>query len=117
MGHEVDVTAQGRHVLILTVVFPPDNVSTAHQVGYIAQDLSAAGHRVTVVTTTPHSRPDAGVVVPPVRVIRIPVPHKGRSALRNAFIWLLFLIGSAPRRPPLSRGGGPRSPSSGGLLY
>jgi glycosyltransferase involved in cell wall biosynthesis len=88
------MTSRGRRVLIFTVVFPPDNVSTAHLVGYLADDLTAAGHRVSVITTTPHSRPDPGARVPEVRIIRIPVPRKGRSPLRNAFIWLLYLMGA-----------------------
>ena len=43
---------------------------------------------------TPHSRPDPGAKVPDVRIIRIPVPRKGTSALRNALIWLVYLVGS-----------------------
>ncbi len=88
------MTSRGRHVLIFSVVFPPDNVSTGHLVGYLADDLTAAGHRVSVITTRPHSRPDPGAKVPEVRIIRIPVPRKGTSSLRNAFIWLLYLIGA-----------------------
>jgi glycosyltransferase involved in cell wall biosynthesis len=88
------MTARGRHVLIFSVVFPPDNVSTAHLVGFLADDLTAAGHRVTVVTTRPHSRPEPGAPVPQGRIIRIPVPRKGTSSLRNALIWLIYLIGA-----------------------
>ena len=77
------MTSRGRHVLMFSVVFPPDNVSTAHLVGYLADDLTAAGHRVSVITTTPHSRPDRGARVPEVRIIRIPVPRKGRSGSPN----------------------------------
>ena len=88
------MTSRGRHVLIFSVVFPPDNVSTGHLVGYLADDLTAAGHRVSVITTRPHSRPDPGAKVPDVRIIRIPVPRKGTSALRNALIWLVYLVGS-----------------------
>ena len=87
------MTDRGRHVLVLSVVFPPDNVSTAHLVADLTADLVTAGHRVTVITTTPHSRPDPGARrdFPGVRVIRIPVPRKGSSALRNALIWLIYL--------------------------
>jgi len=90
------MTSRGRHVLIFSVVFPPDNVSTAHLVGNLAEDLITAGHRVSVITTTPHSRPEGTAKGEPagVRIIRIPVPRKGRAALRNAFIWLLYLIGA-----------------------
>lgn len=88
------MAGRGRHVLIFSVVFPPDNVSTAHLVGFLADDLAAAGHRVTVITTTPHSRPEPEMVMPSGKVIRIPVPRKGTSALRNAFIWAIYLVGA-----------------------
>jgi glycosyltransferase involved in cell wall biosynthesis len=88
------MTGRGRHVLIFSVVFPPDNVSTAHLVGFLADDFTAVGHRVTVITTTPHSRPEPEMAVPAGRIIRIPVPRKGSSALRNALIWLLYLLGA-----------------------
>ncbi len=41
-------------ILISSLVFPPDGVSTAYVVGDLAVDLAAMGHQVTVVTTTPH---------------------------------------------------------------
>ena len=46
------------HALILTFVFPPDNVSTAHLVGEVAIGLRDSGYRVTVITTAPHSNRD-----------------------------------------------------------
>ena len=46
------------NILILTLVFPPDNVSTAHIFGDIAGDLSSLGHSVTVLTTIPHYNKD-----------------------------------------------------------
>lgn len=46
------------HVLIVSLVFPPDSVSTAEIMGDLAQDLQALGHSVTVVTTMPHYNPD-----------------------------------------------------------
>jgi colanic acid biosynthesis glycosyl transferase WcaI len=46
------------NVLILSLVFPPDSVSTAEIMGDLAQDLRALGHSVTVVTTVPHYNPD-----------------------------------------------------------
>lgn len=81
------------HVLIFTDVQPPDNVSTAHIVAALAQDLHDGGHRVTVVSTRPHSRPEGPVAdrVDGPRVIRVPVPRKSRSAIRNALIWMLYL--------------------------
>ncbi len=44
-------------ILILTLVFPPDQVSTAQIMGDIAVDLKAQGHQVTVITTRPHYNP------------------------------------------------------------
>lgn len=41
-------------VVIYTLVFPPDGVSTAQLYGELAEDLAAYGHDVVVVTTTPH---------------------------------------------------------------
>ena len=46
------------HVLVLSLVFPPDNVSTAVILGELSADLKAAGHQVSVVTTTPHYNRD-----------------------------------------------------------
>src|SRR4029453_18932778 len=45
-------------LLILSLVFPPDNVSTAQIMGALATDLQACGHRVFVLTTVPHYNDD-----------------------------------------------------------
>ena len=42
------------HILLLTLVFAPDSVSTSVLLSQLAQDLQALGHTVTVLTTTPH---------------------------------------------------------------
>ena len=42
------------HILLLTLVFPPDSVSTAVLLGELAQELHHLGHELTVLTTTPH---------------------------------------------------------------
>jgi colanic acid biosynthesis glycosyl transferase WcaI len=47
------------NVLILSLVFPPDSVSTAEIMGDLAQDLCDRGHTVSVLTTVPHYNPDA----------------------------------------------------------
>jgi colanic acid biosynthesis glycosyl transferase WcaI len=47
------------HVLILSLDFPPDNVSTGHLMGDLAADMVERGHKVTVITTKPHARRDA----------------------------------------------------------
>lgn len=41
-------------VTILSIVAPPDAVSTAELVGEVAADLAAAGHEVNVLSTAPH---------------------------------------------------------------
>jgi colanic acid biosynthesis glycosyl transferase WcaI len=46
-------------VLLLSLVFAPDGVSTAQLMGELAADLQRAGHDLAVVTTTPHYNRDA----------------------------------------------------------
>lgn len=41
-------------VLLLSLIFPPDSVSTAQIMGELAVDLVKRGHRVTVISTIPH---------------------------------------------------------------
>jgi colanic acid biosynthesis glycosyl transferase WcaI len=52
------VPAPVSSVLILSLVFPPDSVSTAEIMGDLALELRARGHRVTVLTTVPHYNRD-----------------------------------------------------------
>jgi colanic acid biosynthesis glycosyl transferase WcaI len=47
------------NVLFLSLVFPPDAVSTAQIMGELAADLRRHGHTITVVTTAPHYNRDA----------------------------------------------------------
>jgi colanic acid biosynthesis glycosyl transferase WcaI len=47
------------NVLILSLVFPPDSVSTAQIMGELGTDLESQGHKVTVITTSPHYNQDA----------------------------------------------------------
>lgn len=44
--------------MVLTLVFPPEQVSTAQLLGELVEDLVRQGRRVTVVTTKPHFHPD-----------------------------------------------------------
>lgn len=96
-------------VLILSLVFPPDNVSTAQLMGELARDLSRLGHAVRVVTTVPHYNPPteasplkriAGVLLQGSNFADIPVTHvwvprKGRNLVVRAFGWMVFhLIGT-----------------------
>lgn len=46
------------NVLLLSLVFSPDNVSTAQIMAGIAEDLRKAGHSVRVLTSTPHFHRD-----------------------------------------------------------
>jgi colanic acid biosynthesis glycosyl transferase WcaI len=67
-------------VLLLTLVFPPDSVSTAQIMGDLATDLLGLGHDVTVVTTTPHYNRD------PELEARQPLrPWWGRVVQRSSF--------------------------------
>jgi len=46
------------NVLILTLVFPPDSVSTAQIMGELSMDLKKMGHTLTILTTSPHYNRD-----------------------------------------------------------
>jgi len=95
------------NLLFLTLVFPPDGVSTAHIMGDLTEDLARGGHAVSVFTTTPHFNrdPDAEGRQPrrhlwPVALQRsdfrgIPVyhtlmPRKGRSVALRLAGWAWF---------------------------
>lgn len=45
-------------VLLHTLVFPPDGVSTSVLLADLMQDLAAAGHQITILTTSPHYNRD-----------------------------------------------------------
>jgi colanic acid biosynthesis glycosyl transferase WcaI len=49
-------------VLILSLLFPPDRVSTAEIMGDLAVDLRVRGHDVSVVTTAPHYNPSSEAI-------------------------------------------------------
>lgn len=96
-------------VLLVSLVFPPDNVSTAHLMGELAVDLAAAGHDVTVITTTPHYNRDAEAeAAQPLRpfwgrlvqrstyrglpVYHTLMPRKSRSSLLRVGAWAIFHV-------------------------
>lgn len=96
-------------VLILTLVFPPDGVSTAQIVGDLAADLQAGGHEVVVLTTTPHyNRDPVAEAAQPLRpwwgralqassfrgipVYHARVPRKGRSVAGRLAAWGVFHV-------------------------
>jgi colanic acid biosynthesis glycosyl transferase WcaI len=95
------------HVLVLSLVFPPDSVSTAQIMGDLAMDLAHLGHRVSVVTTTPHYNrdPDAEARQPlrrtwgglvarsrfgDAQVWHTVMPRKTASVPRRLAAWCLF---------------------------
>jgi colanic acid biosynthesis glycosyl transferase WcaI len=70
------------HVLIYSLVFPPDGVSTAQLYGELAEDLQMAGHHVSVITTAPHYNCDSvAVATQPLRRI----PRWGGMLLESDF--------------------------------
>jgi colanic acid biosynthesis glycosyl transferase WcaI len=51
------LTHDGKRLLLLSLVFPPDANSTAQLFGEVVEDLLAQGWHVDVVTTKPHNNP------------------------------------------------------------
>jgi len=97
------------NIVILTLVFPPDNVSTAHIMGNLASDLKAAGHCVSVVTTTAHYNRDLDAErrqplrpsgIPFLRrsefdgipVLHVVMPQKERNVFRRIVSWSRFHV-------------------------
>jgi colanic acid biosynthesis glycosyl transferase WcaI len=97
------------HVVLLSLVFRPDNVSTAHVMADLASDLIRFGHQVTVFTTTPHYNRDAGAEAAQprrrfwgrllqvsdyrgIRVYHAWMPRKGRSVLLRLLAWIWFHV-------------------------
>jgi colanic acid biosynthesis glycosyl transferase WcaI len=95
------------NVLFLSLVFPPDGVSTALIVGELAADLRALGHDVNVVTTAPHyNRDEAAERKQPlrpwwgnvlrqseysgIRVIHTWMPRKGAGIVGRLAAWAAF---------------------------
>lgn len=94
-------------VVFLSLVFPPDGVSTAQIMGDLATQLRMRGHDVLAITTTPHYNRDAEAeqkqplrpVLGPALfasehagtpVLHIPMPRKGRSYLVRMLAWAYF---------------------------
>lgn len=94
-------------VLFLSLVFPPDSVSTAHIMGELAIDLDTHGHRVTVISTIPHyNRNRENERYQPLRpkwwrilyqseyhgmtVYHTIMPTKGRNKLWRVLAWAFF---------------------------
>ncbi|MBM3300465.1 MAG: glycosyltransferase family 4 protein, partial [Deltaproteobacteria bacterium] len=94
-------------VLLLTLVFGPDTVSTANMMTDIARGLQDKGHELTVLTTVPHYNPSQEIKRQPaysatilqpvkrsvedgVRVIRVLMPQKRQRVWRRALDYALF---------------------------
>src|SRR5687767_6475473 len=96
-------------VLVLTLVFPPDGVSTAVIFGEVSADLKRAGHDVIVITTTPHyNRDQAAETRQPlsrvwsgllyrsdyhgIPVLHVAMPRKTASVGRRLLAWAQFHV-------------------------
>jgi colanic acid biosynthesis glycosyl transferase WcaI len=97
------------HILVVTLVFPPDGVSTAVIVGELSADLKKAGHDVTVVTTVPHYNRDTEALARQplqrlwgpllyrsefhgVRVLHVAMPRKTGNILLRLLAWMQFHV-------------------------
>jgi len=97
-------------ILIYSLVFPPDGVSTAQLLGEISQDL-AAEFEVEVVTTRPHYNVDTGAserqpivwkwhrlygtsTLGPVKVTHLNMPGKAPGSAARILQWTWFHAGS-----------------------
>jgi colanic acid biosynthesis glycosyl transferase WcaI len=96
-------------ILLLSLVFPPDGVSTAQIMGELAVDLGKHGHRVTVISTIPHYnrnlenekyqplRPKWGKILCQseyygMTVYHTFMPPKGKNILLRLLAWAFFHI-------------------------
>src|SRR5689334_4152801 len=96
-------------VLMLTLVFPPDGVSTAQIIGELSADLRRAGHDVLVITTAPHynydeaaatrqplSRRWGGLLYEShyhgIPVLHLAMPRKNASVIRRLLAWMQFHV-------------------------
>lgn len=97
------------NILILTLVFRPDNVSTAQIMGDLAIDLQNLGHKLFIITTVPHyNRDDEALSKQPIRpyfwkiiqksnycgmeVLHIIMPRKSISKILRIASWLGFHV-------------------------
>jgi colanic acid biosynthesis glycosyl transferase WcaI len=97
------------HVLVLSLVFPPDGVSTAVIMGELSVDLRKAGHDVTVVTTVPHYNRDLEAEARQpltrlwgpllyrsefqgLRVLHVGMPRKSGNVLARLLAWAQFHV-------------------------
>lgn len=79
-------------ILLLTDAFPPEVRSSSHLMFELAEDLSARGHRVAVVTGMPRYNLAAPVPAPPGRMVRermgeVDVVRVHTPAIHNVGHW------------------------------
>jgi len=108
------------NVIILSLIFSPDNVSTAQIMAGLAEDLAKAGKGVKVVTTTPHFHRDASMEVRQPRswcvwpfvmrseyagipVYHIPMPDKRIWPPLRMLSWIWFHVMSVLMVPFLGK--------------
>lgn len=99
--------APSHEVMLLSLVFPPDSVSTAQIMGDLASDLDACGYHITVISTMPHyNRDPEAESRQPIKPLWGPIlrrsffrgitvyhtymPRKGRNILFRVLAWLCF---------------------------
>ncbi len=97
------------NILILTLVFPPDSVSTAQIMGELSKDLKDRGHKLTILTTSPHFNRDEeaerrqplhnhwGSILRKSDYHGIPVyhtlmPRKGKKVFLRLLAWIGFHV-------------------------
>ena len=96
-----------KRLLVHSLVFGPDGVSTAYLYNDIAAAFAAAGWQVTVVTTTPHFNPpqDEKEFLPSegIKIIRVPMRRFSNFGVRAlSFAWwhlasfFVILLGKRP---------------------
>lgn len=83
------------NLLILSLVFPPDSVSTGEIMADLAVDLRESGHSVTVLTTTPHYNPS--VTASRRQTLR---PHWGRLLQQSDYHGIRVYHAAIPAKTP-----------------
>jgi colanic acid biosynthesis glycosyl transferase WcaI len=96
-------------IAFLSLVFPPDSVSTAQIMGELALELRKLGHEVCVLTTTPHYNRDLEAEAKQpldkywysiirrssyqgIPVYHVIMPKKGKGILQRLLPWLSFHV-------------------------
>lgn len=99
----------GVHVVLASLIFPPDGVSSAQLLGEIVEDLAIAGACITVITTRPHYNVDSTArASQPIsrrrfslfatseycgaRVLHIPMGNKAPSAAGRLLQWCWYSL-------------------------